>query len=195
MEQNKIDFIISALNAYWFEASQKLDRKDLGDIERQQYEVQLKKSKELMEELDRPTPIKEEVQPVGQIQNCMFYPEEGTSSATKCKWCGKEKWEHEVSMVVTSTLSTNNSTSVVEVDEIQRQLSDDYFKERGYKFVDMMFENAPYRYWRKGKIIVVKAGAGYLIDLFNDKEEHIEVILNTIEEFESFTNFLTKPNK
>ncbi len=42
------DFILQALNAYWNDANTNLLRRDLGDIERQNYEHQLRKSKEVM---------------------------------------------------------------------------------------------------------------------------------------------------
>lgn len=51
IDPKDIDFIVSALNAYWNDAHYKLQRKDLGDIERQQYEQQRKRSKEIMEKL------------------------------------------------------------------------------------------------------------------------------------------------
>lgn len=47
------DFIINALNAYWNDANAKLQRKDLGDIERKNYEYQLSNSKRLMEKLEQ----------------------------------------------------------------------------------------------------------------------------------------------
>lgn len=42
------DFIVSALNHYWNDAYFNLQRKDLGDIERKNYEYQLKVSKQQM---------------------------------------------------------------------------------------------------------------------------------------------------
>ena len=46
------DFIESALNNYWHDAVINLARKDLGDIEKKNYESQLHKSKELMQKID-----------------------------------------------------------------------------------------------------------------------------------------------
>ncbi len=47
-----VDFIISALNAYWFDANYRLtEMKLLGDIERKNLEYQRDKSKELMSQL------------------------------------------------------------------------------------------------------------------------------------------------
>jgi len=43
------DFLESALNHYWNDAYTNLERKDLGDIERKNYEYQLSKSKDIME--------------------------------------------------------------------------------------------------------------------------------------------------
>jgi len=42
------DFIVTALNQMWNDAHEKLQRKDLGDIERKNYEDAKAKSKELM---------------------------------------------------------------------------------------------------------------------------------------------------
>ena len=49
---NDKGFIISALNSYWHQARTELDKRDLGDIERRNYEYQQKKSKELMDKLE-----------------------------------------------------------------------------------------------------------------------------------------------
>lgn len=51
--QSDLYFIQSALNAYWAEAAFTLDRKDLGDIERQNFELQKKRSKELMDKVEK----------------------------------------------------------------------------------------------------------------------------------------------
>jgi hypothetical protein len=50
--QQETDFILSALNCYWNDASNNLQRKDLGDLERTMYEKQKSKSKELMDTLN-----------------------------------------------------------------------------------------------------------------------------------------------
>lgn len=47
------DFLVNALNHYWNNANTNLQRKDLGDIERKNYEYQLKNSKRLMEKLEQ----------------------------------------------------------------------------------------------------------------------------------------------
>lgn len=52
INSNDKDFIISALNSYWHQATSELDKRDLGDIERKNYEYQQKKSKELMDKLE-----------------------------------------------------------------------------------------------------------------------------------------------
>lgn len=39
---------------------------------------------------------------------CQFEVNTQTSSATICKWCGKEKWEHEI------TMSNNKQTQLVD---------------------------------------------------------------------------------
>lgn len=49
---NDKDFIISALNSYWHQAASELDKRDLGDLERKNYEHQQKRSKELMDKLE-----------------------------------------------------------------------------------------------------------------------------------------------
>lgn len=48
LTKNEIDFIVDALQQRWVDAVQKLAGKQLGDIERQNYEYAKKKSKELM---------------------------------------------------------------------------------------------------------------------------------------------------
>ncbi len=56
MEINRkdLDFIEQALNFYWNDAKQNLtERKSLGDIERENYEYQLMKSKELLIKVER----------------------------------------------------------------------------------------------------------------------------------------------
>lgn len=52
---NKIDcdFIQSALNVYWNNAHQQLQRNDLGDIERLNYECQLSNSKRLLTQFEQ----------------------------------------------------------------------------------------------------------------------------------------------
>jgi len=45
------DFVISSLNAFWHQAMNELDKKDLGDIERKNYEYQRDKAKEIMRKL------------------------------------------------------------------------------------------------------------------------------------------------
>lgn len=47
------DFMMSALNHYWNDAYSNLQRKDLGDIEKRNYEYQLKVSKEEMIKLTK----------------------------------------------------------------------------------------------------------------------------------------------
>ena len=49
--EKDLDFIVTALNAHWYDAHHNLERKDLGDIERKNYESQLLRSKELMESI------------------------------------------------------------------------------------------------------------------------------------------------
>ena len=49
--ERDLDFIVTALNAHWYDAHHNLERKDLGDIERKNYETQLLRSKELMESI------------------------------------------------------------------------------------------------------------------------------------------------
>jgi len=44
--------IVNALNAHWNDAHDNLKRSDLGDMEREQYEIQLNKSKQLLIYLD-----------------------------------------------------------------------------------------------------------------------------------------------
>ena len=46
------DFLMSALNHYWNDAYHNLQRKDLGDIEKRNYEYQLRVSKEEMNKLN-----------------------------------------------------------------------------------------------------------------------------------------------
>ncbi len=46
-----LDFLESALNNYWNMAHFKLQQKDLGDIERANYEKQLQKSKQILERM------------------------------------------------------------------------------------------------------------------------------------------------
>ncbi len=46
------DFIITALNQMWNDAREKLQKKDLGDIERKNYEYAKNKSFELMKKLN-----------------------------------------------------------------------------------------------------------------------------------------------
>lgn len=56
MEQNKIieeDFLMSALNSFWHQANAALERKDLGDIERKNYQSEKDKSSAMMDELER----------------------------------------------------------------------------------------------------------------------------------------------
>lgn len=51
LEEESLRFIVHALNAYWNDANTNLQRKDLGDIERKNYQYQLKESKRIMEEM------------------------------------------------------------------------------------------------------------------------------------------------
>jgi len=50
---DSLDFLESALNHYWNVAHFKLQQKDLGDIERENYEKQLQKSKQILERMGR----------------------------------------------------------------------------------------------------------------------------------------------
>ena|SRR5579859_6610794 len=52
IQENDKDFIVAALNGYWLDAHTNLQRKHLGDIERDMYEKQLARSKKLMTELE-----------------------------------------------------------------------------------------------------------------------------------------------
>jgi len=53
LTKDEIDFIVRALNFYWNDAKQNLtERKSLGDIERENYEYQLMKSKSIMMKLE-----------------------------------------------------------------------------------------------------------------------------------------------
>ena len=45
-------FLASALNAYWNQAYSELQRKDLGDIEKELFKYQLSKSKEILNSLN-----------------------------------------------------------------------------------------------------------------------------------------------
>ncbi len=45
------DFIVTALNQMWNNAHEKLQKKNLGDLERKNYEHEKSKSKELMTKL------------------------------------------------------------------------------------------------------------------------------------------------
>lgn len=47
-----LDFLEKALNYYWHNANDNLKRKDLGDIERQNYEIQLSKCKLIMQQMN-----------------------------------------------------------------------------------------------------------------------------------------------
>lgn len=49
---DEIGFIVSALNFYWNDANQNLERDDIGDWERIMYQQQKQKSKELMTKLN-----------------------------------------------------------------------------------------------------------------------------------------------
>jgi hypothetical protein len=46
------DFILGALQFFWQDAHQNLQKKDLGDIERKNYEFQYTRSKEIMKRID-----------------------------------------------------------------------------------------------------------------------------------------------
>lgn len=50
--REETDTILSALNSYWNDANNNLQRKDLGDLERVMYEEQKSKSLDLMEMLN-----------------------------------------------------------------------------------------------------------------------------------------------
>ena len=52
LTKDEIDFIVSSLQLKWLDATENLKRRDLGDIERKNYEYARDKSKELMEDLD-----------------------------------------------------------------------------------------------------------------------------------------------
>ena len=45
-------------------------------------------------------------------KQCQFEPSTNTSSATICKWCGQEKWQH-------NTIMSNNKQSMKLYTEIQ----------------------------------------------------------------------------
>ena len=53
LNEEDIYFIGSALNAFWHLAVTSLERNDLGDIERQTYEHQERRAKEIMGKIDR----------------------------------------------------------------------------------------------------------------------------------------------
>ena len=48
LDRSDLDFIENALNFYWNDAKNNLTKRDLGDIERNNYEYQLMRSKELL---------------------------------------------------------------------------------------------------------------------------------------------------
>lgn len=54
VEQEKSDkhFIVSALNNYWFDATTNLERKDLGDLEKEIYLKQQSRAKEIMKKVE-----------------------------------------------------------------------------------------------------------------------------------------------
>lgn len=52
MDMNDECIVTNALNFYWHDANDNLKRKDLGDIEREQYQIQLCKSKDLLIRID-----------------------------------------------------------------------------------------------------------------------------------------------
>jgi hypothetical protein len=78
------------------------------------------------------------------------------------------------------------------VGEVNTRLNAQYLLAHGYKFVDMMFSNDPVRYWRKDKLIVRKTETGFAIDLFNDKEQHFEIEVNTTQKLHQIEELLTK---
>ena len=53
LTRDEIDFVIDALQQRWVDAVQKLNGRELGDIERQNYEYAKKESKKLMNKLER----------------------------------------------------------------------------------------------------------------------------------------------
>ena len=52
LTKSEISLIVQALNAHWLSAHYAIERKQLGDIERQNYIYQRDKSKELLTKLD-----------------------------------------------------------------------------------------------------------------------------------------------
>lgn len=50
-DETQAEFILGAVNAYWNDANTNLQRKDLGDIERKNYEYQLNESKKIIDQL------------------------------------------------------------------------------------------------------------------------------------------------
>lgn len=52
IEEKDLDFIKSALNAHWYDAYHNLERKDLGDIERENYQYQLENAKRILTTLE-----------------------------------------------------------------------------------------------------------------------------------------------
>lgn len=52
LNQGDYDFIMCALNAYWHEAHHRLGVRSIGDFEKEIYELQLKRSKEIMTKIE-----------------------------------------------------------------------------------------------------------------------------------------------
>ena len=53
LTEDDLDFIVEALNFYFHDAHNNLERTVIGDIEKKNYELQLKRAKELIKKLDR----------------------------------------------------------------------------------------------------------------------------------------------
>jgi hypothetical protein len=83
----------------------------------------------------------------------------------------------------------------IEAEKTRKPLTKEYLEANGFKFVDMMFSNDPMRYWRKDKLIIRKSDTGFAVDLFNDKEQHIEVEVNTVQKLKQLAELLGTSNK
>lgn len=72
-------------------------------------------------------------------------------------------------------------------------VTNEYLKQKGFQLIDMMFDNKPMRYYRNGKLIVERTEEGWIIRLYNDKEQELIANVSSVQNLEMFARILSHP--
>jgi hypothetical protein len=93
--------------------------------------------------------------------NCQFEPSTQTSSATICKWCGQEKWQHN-----NKTTMSNNKSSV---DMLCQKLANKLGLQAITFYIDHQEEIAEAKAMHKQECVNL---LNHHNDIFDTSEEH-----------------------